>query len=227
MSKRSSRNLPALAQRTLDARPDSVDFRDRMYLPTLVDVPVEVPLDDFRAIGVPVLDQGREGACTGFGLAAVANYLLRTRKVSPDPEDVSARMLYEMARRYDEWPGEDYAGSSARGAMKGWHKHGVCSESAWPYRVGRSAGRLTMERAEDARGRPLGAYFRVNHKDIIAMHSALTEVGILYATAVVHEGWENLDGDGRIPMSPNPLGGHAFAIVAYDRRGFWIQNSWS
>ena len=41
-------------------------------------------------------------------------------------------MLYELARRYDEWPGENYAGSSARGAMKGWHKHGVCAETMWP-----------------------------------------------------------------------------------------------
>lgn len=29
-----------------------------------------------------------------------------------------------MARRYGEWPGENYEGSSARGAMKGWHQHG-------------------------------------------------------------------------------------------------------
>ena len=45
-------------------------------------------------------------------------------------------MLYEMARRYDEWAGEKYSGSSARGAVKGWHKHGVCSESHWPYKAG-------------------------------------------------------------------------------------------
>ena len=28
-------------------------------------------------------------------------------------------MLYEMAKKYDEWEGEDYVGSSARGAIKG------------------------------------------------------------------------------------------------------------
>ena len=109
------------ATRILDARPDTPDFRDKLYEATLVEVPPEVPLDEYRAVSAPILDQGQEGACTGFGLAAVANYLLRRRRVSPDQQPVSPRMLYEMARRYDEWPGENYSGSSARGAMKGWH----------------------------------------------------------------------------------------------------------
>ena len=43
---------------------------------------------------------------------------------------VSPRMLYELARRYDEWPGEAYEGSSARGAIKAWAKHGVCLETS-------------------------------------------------------------------------------------------------
>jgi hypothetical protein len=134
-------------------------------------------------------------------------------------------MFYEMARRYDEWPGEKYSGSSARGAMKGWHKHGVCGETVWPYSVNQ-AGTLTHERAEDAAKRPLGAYFRVNHQDLVAMHSALTEVRIVYATGTVHEGWSQISPQGVIPFTINPLGGHAFAMVGYDQRGFWIQNSW-
>ena len=47
-------------------------------------------------------------------------------------ERISARMLYQNARLYDEWKGEDYEGSSCRGAMKGFHKHGVCTEKFWP-----------------------------------------------------------------------------------------------
>ncbi len=112
-------------QRILDARPDTLDFRDKIYVPTLYEVPTRIDLDEYKQWQVPILDQGKEGACTGFGLATVANYLLRRRKVVPDPKSVSARMLYEMAKRYDEWPGERYSGSSARGCMKGWHKHGV------------------------------------------------------------------------------------------------------
>ena len=140
MAKRSARSASRprptarrSAARTFDALPDTLDFRDRIYTPTLVEVPSTISLESYRAAEVPILDQGQEGACTGFGLASVANFLLRVRKQVPDTRTVSPRMLYEMAKRYDEWPGEDYSGSSARGAMKGWHKHGVCGEADWPY----------------------------------------------------------------------------------------------
>ncbi len=214
----------------LDARPDTVDFRDLMYVPTLVEVPIRITLETYQSYylkkPVPVLNQGQEGACTGFGLAAVGNFLLRRRKVVPDSTSVSPRMFYEMARRYDEWPGEAYSGSSARGAMKGWHKHGVCSNDLWPYDPSQPGGTITNQRSIDAGKRPLGAYFRVNHQDMVAMHSALAEVGIVYATATVHRGWGNVAPDGIIAYPGDSLGGHAFAIVGYDERGFWIQNSW-
>ncbi|HYR07551.1 MAG TPA: C1 family peptidase [Longimicrobium sp.] len=218
------RTRVAASERTLDARPDTLDFRDHMFVPTLVEVPSEIPLDDYRRCEVPILDQGREGACTGFALATVAHYLLRTRRVIPDRDEVSPRMLYDLARRYDEWPGEDYDGSSARGAMKAWHQHGVCVRSKWPD----TGKKLASDRWQDAVRRPLGAYFRVNHRDLVAMHSALAEARVLYATGLVHAGWSGVRKDGTIPYEGGEavLGGHAFAIVAYDEEGFWIQNSW-
>lgn len=212
--------------RTFDALPDPADFRDKLFEPTLIEVPPRIGLDDYPRLKVPVLDQGSEGSCTGFGLATVANYLFRRRKVDPDQIPVSPRMFYEMAKRYDEWPGEAYEGSSARGAMKGWHKHGVCSAELWPY-IPKEADRfLTTTRVQDAIRRPLGAYYRVNHRDLVAMHSALAEVGILYATAIVHEGWYQPTNKDWIEPNNSVLGGHAFAIIAYDENGFWIQNSW-
>ncbi|SHI85337.1 Papain family cysteine protease [Hymenobacter daecheongensis DSM 21074] len=212
----------------LDARPDTLDFRDILFTPTLREVPAAMPLSDYQKLakrnGVPVLDQGREGACTGFALATVANFLLGQRAQPCQP--VSARMLYDMARRYDEWEGEGYEGSSARGAIKGWHKHGVCAEQEWPSIGSPNGHRLTGELAQAASRCPLGAYFRVNHKDLVCMHNALAEVGVLYATGIVHDGWEKVDAAGRIEMGIKRLGGHAFAIVGYDEQGFWLQNSW-
>lgn len=220
--------VPKIKTRTgneflLNARPDTVDFRDRMYVATLVSVPSERALSQWQSVDVPVRNQGSEGACTGYALSAVADYLLHTRtadgkKIAP----VSPHMLYEMARRYDEWPGEDYSGSSARGAMKGWFQHGVCSDKAWP----EPGGVLNAARRRDALERPLGAYFRVDHTDLVAMHAALSEVGVLYATGQVHDGWRHPGSDGVIKLEAQILGGHAFAIVGFDREGFWIQNSW-
>lgn len=221
MAKKSSK-VTAKNGRILNARRDTIDFRDRMYVPTLVDVPACRPLKEYQAAQVPILDQGTEGACTGYGLATVVNYLLRTRKQAPSSTIVSADMLYRLARRYDEWPGENYDGSSARGAMKGWHKHGVCSSTTWTA----AKKRLSPTVSDEAVMHPLGAYYRVNHKDLVSMHCAITETGILYATANVHEGWDSVTGNGLIPFTDQMLGGHAFAIVAYDEVGFWIQNSW-
>ncbi len=217
--------LTGTTRRLLTARPDSVDFRDRLYEPTLVEVPPLRPIEDVQALQLPILDQGREGACTGFGLAAVANHLLATRRIGTDRLPVSPFMFYALARRYDEWAGEDYEGSSCRGAMKGWHKHGVCAGKLWTA-TSRAKGGLNDKVIADASQRPLGSYFRVNHQDFVAMHAAITEVGILYASARVHAGWQEVGDTGIIQLREQQLGGHAFAIVAYDERGFWIQNSW-
>ncbi len=211
--------------RTLDALPDTIDFRDTIFIPTLVRVPAKSDLQAYRNFKIPILDQGSEGACTGFGLATVANYLLRARGQNPTADEVSAWMLYAMAKRYDEWPGENYNGSSARGAMKGWFKHGLCAYALWKERDPDPT--LEEKRSADALARPLGAYFRVNHKDLVSMHAAISETGILYATARVHDGWQAVkSGDENIEYRPGVIGGHAFAIVGFDRRGFWIQNSW-
>ena len=83
-------------ERVLNVRPDPPDIRDRMYEPALI--PLNVKLDPPKA--PTILDQGREGACTGFGLAATINFLLDCQKGSN--LRVSARMLYEMAKRHDE-----------------------------------------------------------------------------------------------------------------------------
>ena len=81
MAKRKRATAP---KRKLDARPDTLDFRDKMFEATLVEVPIKVPLASYQKWKVPILDQGTEGACTGFGLATVANFLLRRRRVVPD-----------------------------------------------------------------------------------------------------------------------------------------------
>src|SRR5262249_34399836 len=132
-----------------------------------------------------VIDQGSEGACTGFALAAVINFHLAERKLT---HFVSPQMLYNLARRYDEWPGEAYEGSSARGAMKGWVAHGVCKEESWRSIEMRS---LTSALSKEAALTPGGAYYRVSHRNIRDLHAALAESGILYLTLMVHSGWDN------------------------------------
>lgn len=219
-------------KRKLDAFPDRIDFRDWPYQPALIFLPDEL----VNCGNAPeILNQGKEGACTGFALAAVINYLLAKRGVH---RRVSPRMLYEMARCYDEWPGEKYDGSSARGAMKGWSRHGVCERKQWPDSL-HGRGKLTGGISAAAIATPCGAYYRVKQKEVRDVHAALNEAGVVYCTLMVHEGWGEpgpvfaAAGKGknkrRLPViarKGRADWGHAVALVGYTRQGFIVQNSW-
>jgi hypothetical protein len=183
-----------------------------------------------------VLNQEQTNACTGFALASVVYHLQRAAGRDPRQCKVSPFMLYSMARRYDELPGNPGldTGSSARGAMKGWFKWGACRDTLWPQEAMPGATKLAKDDWWlDAVRRPLGAYYRLDPRSVTDMHVALNEVGILYATAVCHGGWNQglgvkPEGWWKIPPQKGTLadGGHAFAIVGYNHDGFIIQNSW-
>ena len=49
-------------------RPDSLDFRDRIFQPTLIEVPSEIPLSAYRQVNVPVLNQLGTGVATRAGV---------------------------------------------------------------------------------------------------------------------------------------------------------------
>ena len=211
----------------LNVTPDRLDLRDRPYLPAVALAPPAKLTLEKRP---PPMDQGESSACTGFALAAVIDHLLARSGRAKDA-GVSPWMIYSMARRYDEFPGvADDAGSSLRGALKGWFKHGACSGALWPgLAMPRSSKVAGEEWWLDAVNRPLGAYYRVDMRSVTDMHVALNEVGALYASALTHAGWFDVDKRGAlIPAIPRTAsdGGHAFAIVGYDQRGFLVRNSW-
>jgi hypothetical protein len=230
---------------TLDARPDRLDLRDLPYRPSVVCLAPIYPgekdisklLPRYLGAGL-VLDQESEGACTGFGLAAVINYLLwrRSGLKLKSKDKVSPRMLYHLARFYDEWPGEGYEGSSCRGALKGWHRHGVCTDILWPYRDEKGAHFIPPTEGwdNDAIGRPLGVYYRVDRQSVVDIQAAIFDTGAVYVSANVHEGWDVKAKKGAathrtlpvINASNKGLGGHAFALVGYNDIGFIVQNSW-
>ena len=122
-------------------------------------------------------------------------------------------------------------------------RHGVCSRGIWPDDK-RGVGHFTPDVGSEARLTPGGAFYRVLHRDIRDMHGALAEVGILYVTLMVHEGWANpgplqrtiqyTDSFGNQRTRVLPViqrrgradSGHAVTIVGYTPEGFIVQNSW-
>ena len=239
---KSARAKAGPVQRKLTVRKDPADLNDRPYQPPPLGLDDVYPSDDAIRSFLPaytqaglILDQGSEGACTGFGLACVVNYL-RWRKASSPAEmpSVSPRMLYSFARRYDEYAGENYSGSSCRGALKGWFNHGVCMADDWPY---------TQEQprygyAKKAVQTTLGVYYRIDLKSITDLQAAIQAVGAVYVSAFTHEGWHSLParkknpkGHTDIPLipfngRPSEDNGHAFALVGFNNQGFVVQNSW-
>ncbi len=178
--------------RKRNVRPDSVDLRDWEYRPSIA----FAPPDELWSKARKVKQQGETNACTGFSLATVLEHLLEQRAPKKRADDISGFMLYSMARRYDEWAEDDEdedSGSSLRGALKGWAKHGASKEALW--------NELPMPPAPknpaddwwlDGVKRPLGAYYRIAPENVRDMHVALKEVGAVYASALTHEGWDDV-----------------------------------
>ena len=225
--------------RVFNVRPDSVDLRDWEYQPPVAFAPDNVCYPhDVR----PIRDQGLTSACTGYALAVVIEYLLARAHRHVEP--ISPHMLYSMARRYDEWAENDDggpeadSGSSLRGALKGWLRHGASAHRLWP-RTDMPRPAAREDWWTDAIKRPLGAYYRIDPRSLRDMHVAIAQVGALYASAFTHAGWDELlhkaavprpEDVGELPLirrlRGNPEAGHAFAIVGYTRDGFVVHNSW-
>lgn len=65
----------------------------------------DVDLDDWWKF----YDQGREGACVGFGISRLASQLNR--------KEYDGFWLYHEARKVDDRPGEDYEGTTVRAGL--------------------------------------------------------------------------------------------------------------
>lgn len=243
-AKAASAQPPVRNVAALNTRKDAADLRDRLYQPDALTLPDEYPpvkemreyLPAYTKVGL-ILNQGSEGACTGFGLSCVVNYLRWVKGgLPPKMESVSPRMLYTLARRYDEYDGENYEGSSCRGALKGWFNNGVCLESDWPYQPEKS-NPAVYGFAARATGVTLGVYYRIETASITDMQAAIAQHRAVYVSANTHDGWD------RVARSPMPrthadlpligfdgrrsqTGGHAFALIGYNAQGFILQNSW-
>lgn len=237
--RRKKRAAPAKPAWKLCARPDEIDFRDRFFMPSVSMCPAPTL---FPKIALAVKHQGETMACTGFALSAVVEYALRASKRELEPS-ISPFMLYSMARRYDEFPGAVAdEGSSLRGALKGWFRHGACAQELFPsLEMPPAADDIEKDWWFDAVRRPLGAYYRIKPTQIADMHAALNEAGILYVSCGCHAGWDqgmnlpvmsdrpsHFDEVWTIPIEPGwaAHAGHAFVLVGYNERGFLLQNSW-
>ncbi|MCL7427128.1 hypothetical protein [Streptomyces sp. YS415] len=119
---------------TIDPRLDRVeqfDERSKEY-PIRTLVTERAPLRSAGWACPGWLDQGREGACVGF---AWSHELIATPVQVPGVDDSFAREVYREAQRLDEWPGENYDGTSVLAGAKAIVARGYMEEYRWAFGV--------------------------------------------------------------------------------------------
>lgn len=182
-------------------------------------VGASLSLDLQAQIGT-IRDQGSEGATVGFSVA----YALQAeiKKKFNRSAEISARGLYVMAKKYDEFEGENYEGTSVTGALKAARTAGAYLESQWPYHG-------------SAPNPAVKAPYRITgHKDLgtnlEAIVQALKSGKIPIATLTITSDFDNPSEDGRVIVRTplKELGGHSMAIVGFDQEKaeFKLANMW-
>lgn len=152
--------------------------------------------------GTPVLDQGQEGACTGFG---TTNELLWNPVPVPKLDGTFAReRIYWVAQQNDPWPGGAYPGASPRYegtsvlyAVKAATDLGYYTEYRW--------GQTENDCA-------LGV-----------SHLGPAIIGIDW-----YEGMFEPDSNGFIHPTGDKAGGHCTLLTGIDVKGgfYYLHNSW-
>jgi hypothetical protein len=116
----------------------ALDTRDGDYLARMV-VPEGYQRRKRRTWPAPgVSDQGPEGSCTGWGTAAVFWAKPRQRRyvsLNGKRTKLDPVAIYHGARQHDEWEGDQYEGSSVRGACEFVKHAGLISEYRWSFTV--------------------------------------------------------------------------------------------
>lgn len=88
-----------------------------------------------------ILDQGREGACVGFGWTAealatpVAVDLTKIKADVPRTGNEFASNLYHVAKTLDDMAGEDYEGTSVLAGAKAMEQFGLIKEYRWAFGI--------------------------------------------------------------------------------------------
>lgn len=106
----------------------AIDFRDRRHL---LRVPSKMPATGTRYYYTgPVLDQGQTSQCVAYS----GTQMLVTGPVMNKPYKTPA-LLYAECQKVDEWPGEDYDGTSVRALFKVLQGAGYIESYQWAFNL--------------------------------------------------------------------------------------------
>ena len=167
-----------------------------------------------------IRDAGADGAATvGISIAyAMQSSIARTKDAKVV---LSARGIYELAKKHDEWDGENYEGTSLLGGLKAVTKTGAFLENDWPYSETEQPPKIQPAYKLDSFSKVAG---------VEGIKQALRGEMVVVVTVMVSDDWSEPGKDGeltiRLPLK-DP-GGHTICVVGYDdkKATFKIANMW-
>lgn len=104
-------------------RKHAPDERDRQFLLSKIETGVRPAKKSWRLPWHG--DQGKTSMCVGFAWHA------RLRSMPVYQKEPSPQIVYAIAQRNDEWPGENYDGTSVRGGAKALQMAGKVKSYGW------------------------------------------------------------------------------------------------
>jgi C1A family cysteine protease len=207
----------------LASPPDERDRQVQAFLPTAT--PALPNAWNFEGIMGPVRDQGQEGTCVAFALAAgVMAYDEHTRPSAAAPllRLLSPRAAYQGARQgviggSGCWP---------RQALDYVLKNGLPLEADWPY-IANQPGQAGPQAATHAPLNKLSGYASVA-LTTEALKAALYHLGPFLTVIHVFDGFWTPDAAGLVQATGKDNGLHGVCLVGWDdtRQAWRLRNSW-
>lgn len=176
---------------------------------------------------IQIQNQGTAGTCVGFSGAVVFADTPGFQGSNPSPW-----WIYKQAQKSDEWAGEDYAGTSIRGALKAMEKLGVASWDLYS-----AEDTMRVDASQDAGSKKIAGWqvVDIGNKDEI---ERILETRSLWVSMHIGNGFKS--GHGNIGagvfhkeenfIDPDKSRNHAMALIGYrdieGKRYYEFQNSW-
>lgn len=180
-----------------------------------------------------IKNQGQQGACMSFSMVSVFEYFLK--KNQTETPDLSEQFLYYNARKrtgreqYDE-------GSNSVASIQTLSEEGICTEEAWPYKVGGYAEEPSAEAYKEAQRRRVKRAVMVE-KNIETIKSAIEDgLPVVFAVDLFPSFGKGVNGF--IPMPTDEevqqlkeygeKHSHAMVLCGFneDQHVFKVRNSW-
>ena len=206
-----------------EAKQKTESFVAKLVLPPQYREPtqqIEIQSIDMSADSGAIRDQGAEGTTVGFTVAYALQAAVKKRDGSA--VTLSARSLYVQAKRHDEWPGEDYEGTSLEGALKAVKTVGAYLDVDWPY----SSKAIPRPNAKPTY--KISDYIAL--KGLQDIKAELLENKVVMVSINITNDFDRPDAKGRIVVRApiKPIGGHSLSIVGYNSgtAEFKFANMW-